>query len=148
MNKYVLRTSLIWIAVLGVVVAALLYHARTGGHPAAAPGTQAPGSVAPAAVGTATANETAPATTAQAPLAPVQITPERMQSIGVTTGRVEFKPVDNDIRATGNVDIDQRLIAYVQVRFHGYLRQVFANAAYQYVRKGEPLFTIYSPDLV
>lgn len=71
-----------------------------------------------------------------------------MQSIGVQIGTVEYKQLDNDVRATGNVDIDQRLIAYVQVRFPGYIRQVFANAIYQYVRKGEPLFTVYSPDLV
>jgi Cu(I)/Ag(I) efflux system membrane fusion protein/cobalt-zinc-cadmium efflux system membrane fusion protein len=36
----------------------------------------------------------------------------------------------------------------VQVRFAGYIRKVFANATYQYVRKGEPLFTVYSPELV
>ena len=35
-----------------------------------------------------------------------------------------------------------------QVRFSGYIRKVFADATYQYVRKGDPLFTIYSPDLV
>jgi Cu(I)/Ag(I) efflux system membrane fusion protein/cobalt-zinc-cadmium efflux system membrane fusion protein len=34
------------------------------------------------------------------------------------------------------------------VRFPGYIRKVFANATYQYLHKGEPLFTIYSPDLV
>ena len=34
------------------------------------------------------------------------------------------------------------------MRFPGYIRKVFADATYQYVRKGEPLFTIYSPDLV
>jgi hypothetical protein len=46
------------------------------------------------------------------------------------------------------VDINERLLSYVQVRFPGYIRRVFANATYQYVHKGEPLFTIYSPDLV
>jgi len=83
-----------------------------------------------------------------AALAPVQLTPERMQSIGVKTGTVEYKQLSDDIRATGTVDIDERLISYVQVRFPGYIRQVFANSTYQYVRKGEPLFTVYSPDLV
>ena len=34
------------------------------------------------------------------------------------------------------------------MRFPGYIRKVFANATYQYVRKGDPLFTVYSPDLV
>ena len=36
----------------------------------------------------------------------------------------------------------------MQLRFAGYLRQVFVDALYQYVKKGDPLFTIYSPDLV
>jgi Cu(I)/Ag(I) efflux system membrane fusion protein/cobalt-zinc-cadmium efflux system membrane fusion protein len=36
----------------------------------------------------------------------------------------------------------------VQTRFSGYIQKVFADATYQYVRKGQPLFTIYSPDLV
>jgi Cu(I)/Ag(I) efflux system membrane fusion protein/cobalt-zinc-cadmium efflux system membrane fusion protein len=84
----------------------------------------------------------------EAPLAPVQLTPERMQSIGVKLGTVEYKQLNDDIRATGTVDIDERLLSYVQVRFPGYIRKVFANATYQYVRKGEPLFTVYSPDLV
>jgi Cu(I)/Ag(I) efflux system membrane fusion protein/cobalt-zinc-cadmium efflux system membrane fusion protein len=84
----------------------------------------------------------------QAQLAPVQLTPERMQSIGVKTGTVEYKQVSDDIQATGTVDINEQSVAYVQVRFAGYIRKVFANATYQYVRKGEPLFTVYSPELV
>ncbi|WP_263365733.1 efflux RND transporter periplasmic adaptor subunit [Edaphobacter bradus] len=84
----------------------------------------------------------------ETPLVPVQLTPERMQSIGVQTGTVEYKQLSDDIRATGTVDINERLLSYVQVRFPGYIRKVFANATYQYVRKGEPLFTVYSPDLV
>jgi Cu(I)/Ag(I) efflux system membrane fusion protein/cobalt-zinc-cadmium efflux system membrane fusion protein len=36
----------------------------------------------------------------------------------------------------------------VQVRYSGYIQKVFADATYQYLRKGQPLFTIYSPDLV
>src|SRR6201998_4209395 len=82
------------------------------------------------------------------PLSPVQLTRERMQSIGVKTGTVEYTQLSDEIRATGTVDINERLLSYVQVRFPGYIRKVFANATYQYVRKGEPLFTVYSPDLV
>ncbi len=151
MNKYVVKTSLVWIIVLAIVVLAFVFRSRFGAQHATSSAAQMPGSVAPAAVGPAPAAENAPSAppqNIQAPLAPIQLTPQRMQSIGVTTGTAEFKPISNDIRATGNVDIDQRLISYVQVRFPGYIRQVFANAVYQYVRKGEPLFTIYSPDLV
>jgi Cu(I)/Ag(I) efflux system membrane fusion protein/cobalt-zinc-cadmium efflux system membrane fusion protein len=83
-----------------------------------------------------------------APLAPVQLTAEQMRNIGMTTGTAEDKDLSNDLRATGTVAINDRLLSYVQVRFSGSIRKVFANATYQYVRKGEPLFTIYSPELV
>jgi Cu(I)/Ag(I) efflux system membrane fusion protein/cobalt-zinc-cadmium efflux system membrane fusion protein len=152
MNKYVIRTSIVWIIVLAAIVAgALIYRARHVHHASENAAAQSPGNVAPAAVGPPAGSENPepePPENAQPPLTPVQLTPERMQSIGVTTGTVEFKPISSDIRATGNVDINQRLISYVQIRFPGYIRQVFANAVYQYVRKGEPLFTIYSPQLV
>src|SRR6266699_1275541 len=80
-------------------------------------------------------------------LVPVQLSPERMQSIGVRMGRVEHKMVGDEIRATGNVAVDETKLAYVQVRYSGYIQKVFADATYQYLRKGQPLFTIYSPDL-
>ncbi len=76
-----------------------------------------------------------------------QLSPEGMQNIGVKIGVVARKQVSDDIRATGTVDIDERQVAYVQVRFRGYLRKVFVNATYQHVRKGDPLFTIYSPEV-
>src|SRR5258708_11136044 len=80
-------------------------------------------------------------------LVPVQLSPERMQSIGVRMGRVERKTVGGEIGATGNVAVDETKLAYVQVRYSGYIPKVFADATYQYLRKGQPLFTIYSPDL-
>ncbi|HEX2330623.1 MAG TPA: efflux RND transporter periplasmic adaptor subunit [Candidatus Angelobacter sp.] len=81
-------------------------------------------------------------------LAPVQLSPERMQAIGVKIGRAEEQNVTDEIRAAGNVEMDERRLAYVQTRFPGWIRKVYADATYQFVRKGEPLFTIYSPDLV
>ena len=83
-----------------------------------------------------------------APLVPIRISPQRLQSIGVKTGTVERKSVEDEIRATGNVAVDETRLAYVQVRFSGYVQKVFADATYQYVHKGQPLLTIYSPDLV
>jgi Cu(I)/Ag(I) efflux system membrane fusion protein/cobalt-zinc-cadmium efflux system membrane fusion protein len=89
-----------------------------------------------------------PPVSTEAPLVPVQISPERLQSIGVKTGRVESKVVEDEIRATGNVAVDETRLSTVHVRYSGYIQKVFADATYQYLRKGQPLFTIYSPDLV
>lgn len=82
------------------------------------------------------------------PLASLQLTPQRMQSIGVKLGTAQFKQVESELRVTGTVEADERRIAYVQTRFPGWLRNVYADSTYQYIRKGQQLFTIYSPDLV
>ena len=85
---------------------------------------------------------------AETALVPLQLSPQKLQSIGVKTSEVGHKIVTDEIRATGNVVVDETRVAYVQTRFSGYIQRVFADATYQYVRKGQPLFAIYSPDLV
>jgi RND family efflux transporter MFP subunit len=82
------------------------------------------------------------------PLASIQLTPQRMQSIGVTLGKVESKAVNTELRFYGNVQVDERRQAYVQTRFAGWIRKVYADATGNFIGKGQPLFTIYSPDLV
>ena len=79
---------------------------------------------------------------------PLQLSPQRMQEIGVTSATVEMKDVSDNLSVPGNVDIDEERLSYVQTRFSGWIQDVSANATYQYVRKGQRLFTVYSPDLV
>jgi Cu(I)/Ag(I) efflux system membrane fusion protein/cobalt-zinc-cadmium efflux system membrane fusion protein len=78
----------------------------------------------------------------------MQISAQRLQSIGVQTGEVQRRSVNDRVLTTGNVAVDETRLAYVQLRFSGYIQKVFVDATYQYVRKGQPLFTVYSPDLV
>jgi RND family efflux transporter MFP subunit len=149
MNKYVLRTSLVWFVVVAVVAGIWVYRSHKKQQPAAMTMSgEMPPVAAGASPGAKESMSSMPEQKMQTPLTPVQLTPERMQSIGVQTGTVEYEQLSDDIRATGTVDINERLLSYVQVRFPGYIRKVFANATYLYVHKGEPLFTIYSPDLV
>lgn len=91
------------------------------------------------------AGEAAPAEPA---LHAIQLSPQRLASIGVRMGTVEAKPVSQEIRATGNVVVDERRLSTVQLRFAGWIRTVYVDATYDYVKAGQPLFTIYSPDLV
>jgi len=98
--------------------------------------------------GSGSSASTTTSVTQETPLAPVQISPQRLQSIGVKTSAVERKSVEDEIRTTGTIAVDETKFAYVQVRYSGYIEKVFADATYQYVHKGQPLFTIYSPDLV
>lgn len=86
--------------------------------------------------------------TSSVPLAPVQISPERLQRIGVRIGEVRRQTLADRIRTVGTVAMDERRVAYVEVRFPGYLQKVFVDSTYQYVRKGQPLFSVYSPNLL
>jgi RND family efflux transporter MFP subunit len=129
---------LVAVAVIAALSLILLFHWwKSQARPAAA-------SAEAGSASAATAVTPAPET----PLAPVQITAERMQTIGVKLAKAEIENVTDQIRAAGNVEINERQVAFVQTRFPGWIRQVYANASYQFVRKGQPLFTIYSPDLV
>ncbi len=124
-------------------------HAQASTQMAMAPAPKNAGQAADTTAGQAGATTgTQPTTSANPPLAPLQLSPQRLQSIGVTTGTVERKTVHDDMRFVGNVAVDEQKQAYVQTRFSGWIEQVFANSNYQYVKKGEPLFTIYSQDLV
>jgi Cu(I)/Ag(I) efflux system membrane fusion protein/cobalt-zinc-cadmium efflux system membrane fusion protein len=131
--------------VLVLIVGGLWWHYRTP-----KPAMNAESRVmAPLVVQDSTDNSIPAALAMQdAPLVPIQISAQRLQSIGVKTGVVERKAVEDEIRTTGSVAIDETRLAYVQVRFSGYVQEVFVDATYQYVRKGQPLLTIYSPDLV
>src|SRR5262249_51246657 len=60
----------------------------------------------------------------------------------------ESRQVNDEIRIYGNVQANERRLAYVQTRFAGWIRQVYADAVGDFVTKGQRLFTIYSPDLV
>ncbi|MBI4478850.1 MAG: efflux RND transporter periplasmic adaptor subunit [Acidobacteria bacterium] len=80
--------------------------------------------------------------------APVQLNPEQQQLIGVTTGRAEYKTLTKTIRTVGLVMEDETRIAHVHTRFSGWVESVNVDFTYQHVYKGEPLFSIYSPELV
>jgi RND family efflux transporter MFP subunit len=108
-------------------------------------------SEAPSQPGMATADSGASDSPEQAaapvPLMPIQLTPQRMQMIGVTTGRAEVKQLRDEMRFTGTVEVDESKLASVQLRFPGWVQKVYADTTYQYLHKDQPLFTIYSPDV-
>ena len=81
-------------------------------------------------------------------LVPVTLTPERTQSIGVKTETVEYKQLNDEILTTGNVEADETRLSNVEVRFSGWVQKVHVDSVFQQVRKGQPLLTIYIPDLV
>src|SRR5881409_137316 len=70
------------------------------------------------------------------------------QLIGVRTAPVSYAPLAQEIRAVGTVEYDERKLTKVNLRVSGWIEQVFINAIGQSVRAGQPMLTLYSPDLL
>ncbi|MBM4278264.1 MAG: efflux RND transporter periplasmic adaptor subunit [Deltaproteobacteria bacterium] len=78
----------------------------------------------------------------------VQISPERQQLIGVKIGKVEMRPLEKIIRTVGRVDYDERKVVTVSPKIGGWIEDLYVDFTGRFVRQGEPLLTIYSPELV
>jgi Cu(I)/Ag(I) efflux system membrane fusion protein len=80
--------------------------------------------------------------------APIQLSPGQQQLIGVTYGTVEKRPLTRVIRTVGRVEYDERKLAEVTLKIAGWIQDLYADYTGKLVKKGQPLFTLYSPDLV
>ena len=76
----------------------------------------------------------------------VQVSPEKQQSIGVEYGTAEYEATADTIRAAARVTLDETRIVKVQTRLEGWIDRVFADFTGKYVKKGDALATVYSPD--
>lgn len=77
----------------------------------------------------------------------VVVSAARVQTLGVKTALAEEGVVDAAVRAVGRVEIDERAVVQVAPRFEGWIERLHVNAVGDPVRRGQPLFTVYSPEL-
>jgi Cu(I)/Ag(I) efflux system membrane fusion protein len=78
----------------------------------------------------------------------VQITPEKQQLIGVKIGTVEMRPLEKVIRTVGRVDYDEKRLVTISTKIGGWVEELYVDFTGKFVRQGDPLLTIYSPELV
>jgi len=78
----------------------------------------------------------------------VQISPERQQLIGVKIGIVEVKPLEKVIRTVGKIDYDEKRLMTISPKIGGWIEDLYVDFTGRFVQQGEPLFTLYSPELV
>jgi len=77
----------------------------------------------------------------------VRIDPARLQQIGVRFASVERRPLERIIRATGTIVWDETKLVDVSLKVRGWVRELFADALGARIAAGDPLFTVYSPEL-
>jgi Cu(I)/Ag(I) efflux system membrane fusion protein len=94
--------------------------------------------------------EAAHAAASDAPegLATVTIDPARQQLIGLKLAHVERARIAGSWRTTGRVAVDETRVHHVNVKFSGFIEHVHGDFIGRSVTKGEPLFAIYSPELL
>jgi membrane fusion protein, copper/silver efflux system len=70
-----------------------------------------------------------------------------VQKMGVRTAVVSKGPLRRIIRTVGSIDYNETALADVTTKFRGWIENLYVDSTGKQVRKGEPLFDIYSPDL-
>ncbi len=82
------------------------------------------------------------------PASTIRVDPVTVQNMGVRLAPVVKKELTKTIRAFGNITFDERRLYTVNTKFDGWIEHLNVNYIGQSVTKGQPLFQIYSPDLV
>jgi len=80
--------------------------------------------------------------------ATVSLTPERRRLLGLRSKEVVERDLTRAIRTVGRVAVDERRLNHVHVKYDGYVEDLYVDFTGRYVKHGEPLLSIYSPDLV
>jgi membrane fusion protein, copper/silver efflux system len=84
----------------------------------------------------------------QAAAPSITLSSDKMQLIGVRTAVAAYRSLDKQIRTVGKVEVDETRLAFVNTKVSGWVKKLYVNFTGDRVEKGQPLLSIYSPDLV
>jgi Cu(I)/Ag(I) efflux system membrane fusion protein len=76
------------------------------------------------------------------------LNPERLQAVGVKFELARRRSLDRAIRTVGQVEVDERRLAHVNIKLEGWIDQLFVSSTGERVTRGQKLLTLYSPELV
>jgi membrane fusion protein, copper/silver efflux system len=78
----------------------------------------------------------------------VRLTADEIRQFGVTFDTVRVRPLTMEVRTTGTVLSDETKLAQVALKIGGYVERLYVDQTGQRVQRGQPLVTVYSPDVV
>ena len=78
----------------------------------------------------------------------IQISPERQQLIGVRTTTVTHQALESTVRTVGTLAYDETRVTMIHTKIAGWVDRLYVDYVGKLVQRGQPLFTVYSPDLV
>jgi len=125
---------------LGIIVLVTIYFAYSGIRSK----NVQPGKANPQAGASAIQNQQVADRETQA----IEIPTDKQQMIGVKTSEVTIRPLKKTLRTIGRIEFDERKLTTVNVKVEGWVEKLYADYTGKYVKKGEPLAEIYSPELM
>jgi len=78
----------------------------------------------------------------------ITIDPVVVQNMGVRVAAVEHGPIFRHIRTVGEILVAEDEVSVVNLRFSGWIERIMADETGQQVKRGQPLFAVYSPEIV
>ncbi len=81
-------------------------------------------------------------------LAPVSISKEKRELIGISFGDVEMRNISREIRTSVRIVPDETRMHKVTTKVNGWVEKLYVNQTGQFVSKGSPLMSIYSPEIL
>lgn len=78
----------------------------------------------------------------------IRISPDVINNLGVRTSTVSFKSLHTEINTVGYVTYDEDRLVHIHPRVQGWIEKLHVTAIGDPVKKGQPLYEIYSPELV
>ena len=78
----------------------------------------------------------------------IKISPEVVNNLGVRTATAEIKSMHSQIKTVGYVNYDEDQLVHIHPRVQGWIEKLYVKAAGEEVNKDDPLYDIYSPELV
>jgi membrane fusion protein, copper/silver efflux system len=78
----------------------------------------------------------------------ITLSEQRLQAIGVRLGKAETRDLTKSIRTVGRVTFDETLSRQIHAKFEGFIERLFVDYTGKSVRRGQPLLSIYSPELL
>ncbi|OGS91183.1 MAG: efflux transporter periplasmic adaptor subunit [Gallionellales bacterium GWA2_59_43] len=78
----------------------------------------------------------------------IAIGTDKVQKLGVKSEAAALRALDKTLRAVGRIEIDERRTFVIAPKFEGWVERLHVNTTGQAVGKGQPLFEVYSPELL
>lgn len=72
----------------------------------------------------------------------------KVQKLGVKSEAAAMRELNRELRVTGRIEVNERRTYTIAPKFEGWVERLFVNTTGQLVSKGQPLFEVYSPELI